>query len=296
MEERWAFMLRPAFWKRVYKWKQAELSLGDRTIIQGILNVTPDSFSDGGRYNHIDRALERAEEMIMQGADIIDIGGESTRPGSNPIEQEEELRRVIPVIEALHVEMPQIPLSIDTYKPEVGRQALQAGAHILNDIWGCKKDPNMAKVAAAHGCPIILMHNCPERNYERYVDDIKCNLMRSVAIAKAAGVKEQNIWLDPGIGFAKNYEDNITIMQYLDELVELGYPVLLGTSRKRFIQHTLQLPMHEVVQGTAATVAIGVAQGCQIMRIHDVAEIVQMVRMCDAILYSRERQTSVTNE
>lgn len=279
-------MLRPTFWQRVYKWKHTELSLGNRTLVQGILNVTPDSFSDGGCYQRIDRALEHARAMVAHGADIIDIGGESTRPGFNPVEQKEELRRVIPVIEALRVEMPHIPLSIDTYKPEVGRQALAAGAHILNDISGCKQDPHMAKVAAAYGCPIILMHNRPKRNDERYMDDIKRDLMESVTIATAAGVEERNIWLDPGIGFAKNYEDNLTLMHHLDEIVELGYPVLLGTSRKRFIQCALQLSVHEVVQGTAATMAIGIAQGCQIMRVHDIREIAQTVRMCDAIFYN----------
>lgn len=282
-------MLQPTFWKYTYKWNQAELILGNRTLVQGILNVTPDSFSDGGCYDRIDRAIEHAKEMVAQGVDIIDIGGESTRPGHEPVGEAEELRRVIPVIEALHEAMPHIPLSIDTYKAEVGRQALEAGAHILNDIWGCKRDPEMARVAASYGCPIILMHNRPERNYERYVDDVKRDLLKSVAIAKAAGVEERNIWLDPGIGFAKDYEDNLELMHHLDELVELGYPVLLGTSRKRFIRETLQLSVDALIQGTAATVALGVAQGCQIVRVHDVAEIVQTVRMCDAMLYPRER-------
>lgn len=282
-------MLRPKFWKQTYKWNHAELTLGNRTLVQGILNVTPDSFSDGGYYNQIDRALAHAKEMVAQGADIIDIGGESTRPVHMPVRQEEELRRVIPVIEALHGEMPHIPLSIDTYKAEVGRQALEAGAHILNDIWGCKQDPDMAHVAASYGCPIILMHNRPERNYERYIDDVKRDLLASVDIAKSAGVEDRNIWLDPGIGFAKNYEDNLMLMHHLDELVELGYPVLLGTSRKQFIRDTLKLPVDAVVHGTAATVAIGVAQGCQIVRVHDVAEIAQTVRMCDAMLYPREQ-------
>lgn len=282
-------MLQPTFWKHTYIWDQAKLTLGKRTLVQGILNVTPDSFSDGGCYDRIDRALAHAKEMVAQGADIIDIGGESTRPGHEPVGQEEELRRVIPVIEALQEAMPHIPLSIDTYKAEVGRQALEAGAHILNDIWGCKREPEMARVAANYGCPIILMHNRLERKYERYVDDVKRDLLESVAIAKTAGVEDQNIWLDPGIGFAKDYEDNLMLMHHLDELVELGYPVLLGTSRKRFIRETLQLPVDALIHGTAATVSIGVAQGCQIVRVHDVGEIVQTVRMCDAMLYPRER-------
>lgn len=278
-------MLQPTWRQRTYRWANGALTLGQRTLIMGILNVTPDSFSDGGRYNRVDAALRHAEEMLEAGADIIDIGGESTRPGHQPVGQEEELERVLPVIEALRQELPQAPISVDTYKAEVARQALEAGAHIINDIWGCKKEPEMADVAARYGCPLILMHNRPERRYERFVEEVKADLLESVALAKAAGVKDDQIWLDPGIGFAKTGEDNLVLMSHLDELCALGYPVLLGTSRKKFIRDTLQLPVDDVVEGTAATVALGIAQGCQIVRVHDVASIARTARMCDAVLY-----------
>ncbi|GAC42484.1 dihydropteroate synthase [Paenibacillus popilliae ATCC 14706] len=251
----------------------------------GILNVTPDSFSDGGRYNRVGAALRHAEEMLEAGADIIDIGGESTRPGHQPVGQEEELERVMPIIEALRWELPQTPISVDTYKAEVARQALKAGAHIINDIWGCRKEPEMAHVAARYGCPLILMHNRLERRYDRFVDEVKADLLESVVLAKATGVKDDQIWLDPGIGFAKTREDNLVLMSHLDELCALGYPVLLGTSRKKFIRDTLQLPVDDVVEGTAATVALGIAQGCQIVRVHDVVSIARTARMCDAVLY-----------
>lgn len=278
-------MLQPTWRQRTYRWAKGALTLGQRTLIMGILNVTPDSFSDGGRYNRVDAALRHAREMLEAGADIIDIGGESTRPGHQPVGQEEELERVLPVIEALHRELPQAPISVDTYKAEVARQALEAGAHIMNDIWGCKKEPEMAHVAARYGCPLILMHNRLERRYDRFVEEVKADLLASVALAKAAGVKDDQIWLDPGIGFAKTGEDNLVLMSHLDELCALGYPVLLGTSRKKFIRDTLQLPVDDVVEGTAATVALGIAQGCQIVRVHDVASIARTARMCDAVLY-----------
>ncbi|MGG4397461.1 dihydropteroate synthase [Paenibacillus thiaminolyticus] len=278
-------MLQPTWRQRTYRWANGALTLGQRTLIMGILNVTPDSFSDGGRYNRVDAALWHAKEMLEAGADIIDIGGESTRPGHQPVGQEEELERVLPVIEALRRELPQAPISVDTYKAEVARQALEAGAHIMNDIWGCKKEPEMAHVAARYGCPLILMHNRPERRYDRFVEEVKADLLASVALAKAAGVKDDQIWLDPGIGFAKTGEDNLVLMSHLDELCALGYPLLLGTSRKKFIRDTLQLPVDDVVEGTAATVALGIAQGCQIVRVHDVASIARTARMCDAVLY-----------
>ncbi|NGP60623.1 dihydropteroate synthase [Paenibacillus thiaminolyticus] len=278
-------MLQPIWRQRTYRWANGALTLGQRTLIMGILNVTPDSFSDGGRYNRVDAALRHAKEMLEAGADIIDIGGESTRPGHQPVGQEEELERVLPVIEALRRELPQAPISVDTYKAEVARQALEAGAHIMNDIWGCKKEPEMAHVAARYGCPLILMHNRPERRYDRFVEEVKADLLESVALALAAGVKDDQIWLDPGIGFAKTGEDNLVLMSHLDELCALGYPLLLGTSRKKFIRDTLQLPVDDVVEGTAATVALGIAQGCQIVRVHDVASIARTARMCDAVLY-----------
>ncbi|MGZ9587124.1 dihydropteroate synthase [Paenibacillus marinisediminis] len=286
-------MLKPKRYEREYHFPSSEegrakrrLTIGQRTLVMGILNVTPDSFSDGGQYNSLDRAVQHAREMIAEGADLLDIGGESTRPGSDPVSLDEELRRVIPVIEALRAELPEAIISIDTYKAEVAKQALDAGAHILNDIWGCKRERRMADIAAQYNCPIILMHNREERSYTDYIADVKQDLLESVAIARAAGVSEENIWLDPGIGFAKNGQDNLQLMHHLDELVELGYPVLLATSRKRFLRDTLQLPVEDVVEGTAATVAFGIAQGCQIVRVHDVRQIARTVKMCDAMLNS----------
>ncbi|MHA6534357.1 dihydropteroate synthase [Paenibacillus sp. BAC0078] len=278
--------MRPVIYKRTYHMGAAGLTLGERTLIMGILNVTPDSFSDGGLWNEPDRAVEHALQMAAEGADIIDIGGESTRPGHEPVGLEEELARVLPVIESIHRAAPHLPLSIDTYKAEVARQALQAGAHIINDVWGAKADSNMAAVAAEAGCPIILMHNRHDRNYLDLASDMSADLAESVELALAAGVKRENIILDPGIGFAKDYAENLQAMMNLDQLTELGYPVLLATSRKRFIRTALDLPPDDVVEGTAATVAYGIAQGCQIVRVHDVATIKRTVQMCDAMLYA----------
>lgn len=275
-------------YKRSYVCGETTLTLGERTLVMGILNVTPDSFSDGGKYNSPDRAVAHALQLVADGADMIDLGGESTRPGHDPVGEQQELERVIPVIEALHREIPHIPLSIDTYKARVAEEALKAGAHILNDIWGFKREPEMASVAAAYHCPVILMHNRDNRNYRHLIEDMKADLQESILIAKQAGVREDMIILDPGIGFAKDYQENLEVMGQLDLLVELGYPVLLGTSRKSFIRTALELGPDEVVHGTAATVALGIAQGCQIMRVHDVKEIAQTVRMCDTILYRKK--------
>ncbi len=278
--------MKPLIYKRNYRLGAAELILGERTLIMGILNVTPDSFSDGGLWAEPEKAVEHALQMAAEGADIIDIGGESTRPGHQPVGLEDELARVLPVIESIHRAAPQLPLSIDTYKAEVARQAIQAGAHIINDVWGAKADPDMAAVAAEAGCPIILMHNRLERNYRELVSDMCADLEESVNLALAAGVKPENIILDPGIGFAKDYAENLQAMMNLDRLTELGYPLLLATSRKKFIRTVLDLPPDDVVEGTAATVAFGVAQGCQIVRVHDVARIKRTVQMCDAMLYA----------
>ncbi|BAU26168.1 dihydropteroate synthase [Aneurinibacillus soli] len=262
-----------------------ELPLGERTLVMGILNVTPDSFSDGGNYNQIDRALEHARQMVADGADIIDIGGESTRPGHEPVGLDEELSRVIPVIEALTREV-DAPLSIDTYKAEVARQAVQAGATIINDVWGSKADPAMPRVMAEADVPVILMHNRDNMNYDCFVDDMLNDMRDCIERAKQAGVKDQHIILDPGIGFAKTYEQNLEMMYHLDRLVELGYPVLLATSRKRFIGEALGgVPVTERVEGTGATVALGVERGCHIVRVHDVKETVRICRMMDAMLY-----------
>lgn len=278
--------MRPVLFKRTYRCGNTDLELGNRTLIMGILNVTPDSFSDGGLWDHPDKAVEHALRMAAEGADIIDIGGESTRPGHQPVGLEEELARVLPVIESIHKAAPHLPLSIDTYKAEVARQALAAGAHIINDIWGCKADPEMAAVAAAADCPIILMHNRQDRNYTNLSADMSADLKESIDLALAAGVKPANIILDPGIGFAKDYNENLQAMMLLDGLTELGYPLLLATSRKKFIRTLLDLPSDDVVEGTAATVAFGIAQGCQIVRVHDVSLIKRTVKMCDAMLYA----------
>jgi dihydropteroate synthase len=249
----------------------------------GILNTTPDSFSDGGRFNEVDAAVARAKQLVKDGADIIDIGGESTRPGADKVSVEEELRRVIPVIKAISKEVP-VPISIDTYKAEVALSAVEAGAHIINDVWGAKADPNMAKVAAELDVPIILMHNREGMDYEVFLRDAFFDLYQSIDLVKSAGVKDQNIILDPGIGFAKDFAKNINMMRGLDKLVSLGYPVLLGTSRKSMVGHILDLPPQERMEGTGATVCYGIQKGCHIMRVHDVKEIARMAKVMDVLV------------
>jgi len=287
--------MKPVFWSRTYRLGGGiTLELGRRTLVMGILNVTPDSFSDGGRYMAVDAAVAHAAKMVEAGADILDIGGESTRPGHETVPADEEIRRVIPVIRAVREALPHVPLSIDTYKAVTARKALEAGAHIINDVWGLTADPEMARTAAEFGCPVVISHNRRETGgYADIAREVSADLLSSVRMAEGAGVDPYNIWLDPGIGFAKEYEDNLDMMGRLAELVRLGYPVLLGTSRKRFIRHALDLPVDDVVEGTAATVALGIAQGCQIVRVHDVDRIARTVRMTDAILY---RQADIRGE
>lgn len=260
-----------------------ELPLGQKTLIMGILNATPDSFSDGGKYNGVERAIMRARELVAHGADILDIGGESTRPGAEKVTLEMELERVIPVIQAISKEV-QVPISIDTYKAEVAKQAIEAGAHIINDVWGAKADPDMPAVAAKLQVPIILMQNRKERDYQQLIPDMISDLFESITLVKRAGVKDENIILDPGIGFAKTFEDNLKVMHQLEHFHTLGYPLLLGTSRKRFIGHVLDLPAEERMEGTGATVCLGIQKGCQIVRVHDVKEIARMAKMMDAML------------
>jgi dihydropteroate synthase len=255
----------------------------NKTLIMGILNATPDSFSDGGKYNEVERAVIRAKELVDHGADILDIGGESTRPGGEKVSLEEELERVIPVIKAVAQEV-DVPISVDTYKAEVAKQAILAGAHIINDVWGAKADPAMPSVAAELQVPIILMHNRQKRDYQQLIPDMMSDLFESIILVKKAGVKGENIILDPGIGFAKTFEDNIKVMQELDQFSTLGYPLLLGTSRKRFIGRVLDLPPEERMEGTGATVCLGIQKGCQIVRVHDVKEIARMAKMMDAML------------
>ncbi len=263
-----------------------KLELGRRTLIMGILNATPDSFSDGGKYNTIESAVEQAKMMVAEGADIIDIGGESTRPGSNKVDAEEELKRVIPIIEAVRTAV-NVPISVDTYKPVVARHALQAGAHILNDIWGLKHDQEMGRVAEQFNCPIILMHNREETRYNDFIPDVIADLQACIRLAEQAGINQEQIILDPGIGFAKTIDHNIQLMNHLHLISNLGYPVVLGTSRKRFIQQTLELPARDVVEGTSVTVVLGITQGCDIMRVHDVRAISRVARMTDAIIKGR---------
>jgi dihydropteroate synthase len=269
--------------KYLVKLRNQVVDLNSKTWIMGILNITPDSFSDGGNFSEINAALLQAEKMVADGADIIDVGGESTRPGHVPVSEEEELRRVIPIIKALREKL-DTPISIDTYKAEVAKQAVAAGADIINDIWGAKKDPNMAKVAAEAGVPIILMHNRENLDYQDFLPDVIKEIQESVELVKKAGVNDGNIILDPGIGFAKTHEQNLQLLREMDKFCSLGYPVLLGTSRKRVVGLTLDLPTDQRVEGTGATCCLGIERGCQIMRVHDVLEISRMARMMDAML------------
>jgi dihydropteroate synthase len=259
------------------------LDYGKKTLIMGVLNVTPDSFSDGGKYNTIDNAVRRATEMVEQGVDIIDIGGESTRPGYTPISVEEELSRLIPIIEAITKSVP-VPLSIDTFKAETAKETIKAGAHIINDIWGAKADPNMGKVAAELKVPIILQHNRDNNQYQSFFRDCLNDIYESISIVKKAGVKDEQIILDPGIGFAKDLSNDLEMMRNLDTFVALGYPVLLGPSRKRMIGGVLDLPVNERLEGTGAAVCFGIQKGCQIFRVHDVKEISRMAKMMDAMM------------
>jgi dihydropteroate synthase len=249
----------------------------------GILNATPDSFSDGGKYINIEHAIEHAQEMVENGADIIDIGGESTRPGYTVISEDEEIDRIVPVIEAISKHV-SVPISIDTYKAKVAQRAIEAGAHIINDIWGAKADDKMAAVAAEYNVPIILMHNRNDRNYSFFIRDVLNDLYESINIVKQAGVQDNQIILDPGIGFAKDLNENILMMQNLDTLTALGYPVLLGTSKKSMIGQALNLPVEERMEGTGATVCYGIQKGCQIIRIHDVKEMSRMAKMMDILM------------
>jgi dihydropteroate synthase len=260
-----------------------QLDYQHKTLIMGILNATPDSFSDGGRFNQVEIAVERARELVELGADIIDIGGESTRPGGAKVSLEEELERVVPVIRAIAQNVP-VPISVDTYKAEVAKQAIEAGAHIINDVWGGKADSEMSKVAAQYQVPVILMHNRHDRNYTHFYRDVLNDIYESITMMKEAGVKDENIILDPGIGFAKDLNENLEMMRHLDKLVSIGYPVLLGTSRKSMIGQVLDLPVTERLEGTGATVCYGIQKGCQIVRVHDVKEISRMAKMMDALI------------
>ncbi|HZW68697.1 MAG TPA: dihydropteroate synthase [Pseudogracilibacillus sp.] len=266
------------------KTKVKTLSLSDYTHVMGILNMTPDSFSDGGKYTTIDRAVERALQMEAEGADIIDVGGESTRPDHEPVTIEEEIARVLPVIEALEKRL-SIPISIDTYKAETAEAAIKAGASIINDIWGAKHDPDIAHVAAKYDVPIILMHNRTNKQYDSLIDDMIVDLEASIKIAKDAGVPDENIIIDPGIGFALELEDNYLVMQELERFTEyFPYPFLLATSRKSFISKVLPNKAEERDNATGATTCLGITKGVHIVRVHDVKGTVELTKMMDAMV------------
>ena len=258
-----------------------------QTYIMGILNVTPDSFSDGGRYDTMDAALKHAEEMILDGADILDVGGESTRPGHVQITEEEEITRVVPVIKKLKEKF-DVPVSIDTYKSRVARAALDAGADLVNDIWGLKYDEDMAGVIAEYDVACCLMHNREKAEYTHFLSEVLLDLEESVRLAKEAGISYEHIMLDPGIGFGKTYEMNLEMLKHLSSLQSLGYPVLLGTSRKSVIGLTLDLPADQREEGTLVTTVMGIMGGCSFVRVHDVKANYRAIKMTEAILREHE--------
>lgn len=288
------------------------LAWGERTYLMGILNLTPDSFSGDGLLSPagqaalqeeagIRSALEQARRFLSAGADILDVGGESTRPDSQPVSADEERQRVIPVIQALRAETGAL-ISIDTYKAGVAEAALEAGADIVNDVWGLLADPDIASVAARYHAPVILMHNRSSwasdvirarpgvragQAYDDLLDDVRRELLESAALALAAGIPKEHILLDPGIGFGKTVEQNLELIDRLGEIRALGYPVLLGPSRKSFIGRVLDLPPDQRLEGTAAAVAIGIARGADIVRVHDVEAMARVVRLADAIVRPR---------
>lgn len=258
-----------------------------KTYVMGILNVTPDSFSDGGRWTGQEAALRHAERMIHEGASVIDIGGESTRPGYTQISEEEEIARILPVVETVRAHF-DIPISIDTYKSRVAQAAVTAGADLVNDIWGLKYDADLAGVIAQAGAACCLMHNrrqVQEHPYENLMQDLLSDLTQSLQIAKKAGIADDKILLDPGVGFAKTYENNLEVIRCLEQCRALGYPVLLGASRKSVIGLSLDLPVTERLEGTLVTTVFAVIKQCAFVRVHDVKENVRAIRMTEAVLY-----------
>lgn len=290
--------------KRTFTW-------GERTYIMGILNLTPDSFSGDGLLVSgelaPDRVVDQARRFLAAGADILDVGGESTRPGSTPVEAEEEIHRVVPAIQAIRSEFPDALISIDTYKARVADAAFAAGASILNDVWGLRADPDLAAVASRFGAPVVLMHNRSRpasievrehlgsayqgSDYADLLEEVETELMQSVEIARAAGIPEDHIILDPGLGFGKKVAQNLELIDRLDEIRGLGFPVLLGPSRKSFIGYSLDLPPDQRLEGTAAAVAVGICRGADIVRVHDVEFMTRVARMTDAIVRSRLSST-----
>lgn len=280
---------------------------GGRTLVMGVLNVTPDSFSDGGELPSSQAAVDRAGEMLAAGADVLDLGGESTRPGAAAVSAAEECDRVLPALAAVRQAFPGAAISIDTWKTVVAGAAVGAGADIVNDIWGglhgfaaderrrwsealqsgeslpALPRSAMAETVATLHCPVILMHNRPDRNYGDFWAEVRSDLRLSLAVARAAGVPDHQIWLDPGFGFAKDPPHNLEVLRHLDRIVALGHPVLLGTSRKSTIGLVLGAPVNERLDGTGATLVWGIQQGCQMVRVHDVASMLRFIRMADAI-------------
>ncbi|MBI3162939.1 MAG: dihydropteroate synthase [Chloroflexi bacterium] len=280
---------------------------GSRTYVMGILNVTPDSFSGDGiiaKGDAVNAAVEQARSFLESGADILDVGGESTRPGSAPVNADEEMERVIPVVSALRKNFSDAIISIDTYKAQVAEESIKAGAQIVNDVWGLRADDNLALVAAKYKTPVILMHNRSNpasvevreklgnayagAEYKNLMEDVKRELLECVALAKQAQIADSHIVLDPGVGFGKTREHNLELINRLDEIRALGYPVLLGTSRKSFIGFTLDLPPDQRAEGTAATVAVGITRGADIIRVHDVKQMARVAKMTDAIVRRKE--------
>lgn len=254
------------------------------TYIMGILNVTPDSFSDGGRWNDKDKALAHVEQMLRDGMDIVDIGGESTRPGYTLLSDQEEIERVVPIIEAVKQNF-DVPVSLDTYKSAVAKAGISAGADLINDIWGLKYDPKLAEVIAQSGVPCCLMHNRKAPDYGLFIVDMLKDMEETLRLAHEAGIADDKIILDPGVGFGKRYDHNLEAIDRLEELKRLGYPVLLGTSRKSVIGLTLDLPADQRIEGTLVTTVFAVLKECMFVRVHDVKENYRAVKMAEAIRY-----------
>jgi len=276
---------------RVWRCCGYELPWGGRTLVAGILNVTPDSFSDGGRFDSLDRAVRQAEALIAEGADLLDIGGESSRPGAAPVSTEEEIHRVVPVVEAIHAAHPEIPISVDTVKAEVGRRALEAGACILNDITALRGDPDMATLAARTGAGVVLMHMQGEPRtmqqapvYEDVVAEVEAFFRERSEAAVGAGIRPEAICLDPGVGFGKRLEHNLALIRAGRRFGELGCPLFLGLSRKSFIGALLDLPVEERLEGSLAAATAAVLHGAHIVRVHDVAATRRAVTIADALM------------
>lgn len=260
-----------------------DFDVKNHTYVMGILNITPDSFSDGGKFQEKDKALFRVEEMISEGMDILDIGGESTRPGYTVVSDEEEINRVLPMIEAVKQRF-DIPISLDTYKSSVARAGIKAGVDLINDIWGLKHDREMASVIAQSNLPCCLMHNRKHSDYQNFMEDVAADVAEIIYLAKKAEIADEKIILDPGVGFAKSYDNNLEIINRMEELKIFGYPLLLGTSRKSVIGLTLDLPTEQRVEGTLVTTVMAVMKGCSFVRVHDIKENVRAIKMTEAIL------------